>query len=220
MIHSSLADVTAITQVASLGISSNHSGNFRRGDSADHYTLTVTNAAGAGPTSGTVTVTDTLPAGLTPTAAVGQGWTLQGINGSTVTATRSDALSAGQSYPPLTVTVSVAGNAPSSVTNAATVAGGGEVITSSAASDPTTITAAAPDLTITTSHAGTFTQGDAADTYTITVGNDGSLPTSGTVTVTDILPTGRARPQPTMRPSTAGAFPVAGKQSPLPVAMR
>ena len=189
VVHSSLTDVAPVTQVASLNITSSHSGNFRQGDTADTYALTVTNAAGAGPTSGTVTVTDTLPTGLTPTSAVGQGWTLQGINGSTVTATRSDALAAGLSYPALTVTVSVAASAPASVTNAATVAGGGEVITSNAASDPTTINPAGA-LAISVSHSGDFNQGDAADTYTVTVSNSGPGSSSGTVTVTDTLPTG------------------------------
>ena len=37
------------------------------------YTVTVTNS-GVGPTTSTVTVTDTVPLGLTPTAAVGAGW--------------------------------------------------------------------------------------------------------------------------------------------------
>ena len=57
-----------------------------------------------------------------------------------MTATRSDALAAGASYPALTLTVSVASNAPASVTNTATVSGGGEINTANdTASDPTTI---------------------------------------------------------------------------------
>src|SRR5262245_36144961 len=46
------------------------------------------------------------------------------------------------------------------------------------------------DLTIAKSHTGTFTQGDPADTYTLTVSNAGGSPTSGVVTVTDTLPAG------------------------------
>ena len=58
-----------------------------------------------------MTVVDTLPAGLTPTAASGTDWTTS-ISGQTVTATRSDVPAAGvASYPDLTVTVSVANNA-------------------------------------------------------------------------------------------------------------
>ena len=134
-------------------------------------------------------MTDTLPAGLTPTAASGSGWTTQ-INGSTVTATRSDALAVGTTYPALTITVNVAANVTASLTNTATVSGGGELNTANdTASDSATITPM-PDLTIAKSHSGTFKQSDTGDTYTITVGNAGSASTSGTVTVTDTLPTG------------------------------
>ena len=51
------------------------------------------------------------------------------MNLATLTATRSDALAAGGSYPAITLTVNVAANAPASVTNTATVSGGGEVNT-------------------------------------------------------------------------------------------
>jgi len=188
--NNSASDVTAITQVADLTISASHTASFQQGDAADSYKIAVTNI-GAGPTTGTVTVTDNFPTGLTATAVAGSGWTVVTSTGSSVTATRSDTLPAGQSYPPLTVTVSVAANAPASVTNTAQVSGGGELNTANdTASDPTTITVAAPDLTISKSHSGSFKQGDPADTYTISVGNIGSLPTTGLVTVTDILPAG------------------------------
>ena len=85
---------------------------------AGTLTLTVTNA-GADPTDGSaVTVTETLPAGLSalinnpgldagPLAASGAGWTCTTAN----RCTRSDVLAAGAAYPPITVTVSVASNA-------------------------------------------------------------------------------------------------------------
>src|SRR3954468_19838779 len=92
-------------------------------------TLVVTNA-GADPTSGTVTVADPLPTGLTalvndynagagPVAASGAGWTC-----TATTCTRGDALAPGASYPPIKVTVRTANTAPDSVTNAPTVTGG------------------------------------------------------------------------------------------------
>jgi hypothetical protein len=53
---------------------------------------------------------------------------------------RNDVLGAGGSYPPITVTVNVTSNAPSAITNVATVSGGGEVNTgNNTASDPTTV---------------------------------------------------------------------------------
>jgi uncharacterized repeat protein (TIGR01451 family) len=47
-----------------------------------------------------------------------------------------------------------------------------------------------PDLTITKTHTGNFTQGQTGASYTITVSNIGSGPSSGTVTATDQLPPG------------------------------
>src|SRR6202035_3875915 len=123
---------------------------------------------GPGPPTGTVAAVDTLPAGLTATAISGTGWS---CTLSALMCTRSDALAASGSYPAITVTVNVANNASSSVTNSATVAGGGELNTSNdSASDPTTITQVA-DLTIAKSHTGNFTQGDTGKTYTLTVSN-------------------------------------------------
>jgi uncharacterized repeat protein (TIGR01451 family) len=58
----------------SLTIGKSHSGSLVRGQSGS-YTLTVGND-GTGATDGTVvTVTDTLPAGLTATSLSGTGWT-------------------------------------------------------------------------------------------------------------------------------------------------
>src|SRR6202012_3264209 len=50
-----------------LTITKNHTGNFSVGQTGAPYTITVSNA-GHGPTSGTVTVVDTLPTGLTATS--------------------------------------------------------------------------------------------------------------------------------------------------------
>ena len=100
------SDPTTIVQVADLTITKTHSGSFTQGQSGATYVLTIPNV-GPGPTSGTVTVTDTLPAGLTATAMAGTGWTC-----SLSSCTRSDALAAGSSYAPITVTVNVANDAP------------------------------------------------------------------------------------------------------------
>ncbi|HEY6972515.1 MAG TPA: hypothetical protein VJA94_25120, partial [Candidatus Angelobacter sp.] len=125
---------------ANLTITKTHSGSFPRGSSGNNYTITVSNSASAGPTTDTVTVTDTLPNvqnTLVPSAISGTGWT---CNLGTVTCTRNDALAAGASYPPITLTVSVPiGIGASTVTNSATVSGGGDP-NSHTASDPTRIT--------------------------------------------------------------------------------
>src|SRR6185369_6064471 len=170
-------------------ITKTHAGAFSQGQTGATYALTVSNTAGSGPTSGTVTVADTLPTGLTATALSGTGWT---CTVASVSCTRSDVLAAGASYPAITLTVTVSATAPASVTNTASVSGGGDVTAgNNSASDPTTITAVPANLTITKTHAGAFSQGQTGATYTLIASNAaGSGPTNGTVTVADTLPTG------------------------------
>ena len=62
--------------------------------------LTVSNFAGAGTTTGTVTVTETMPPDLTLVSMAGIGWTCPSAG---TTCTRSDSLPSGSSYPPITV---------------------------------------------------------------------------------------------------------------------
>jgi len=57
-----------------------------------------------------------------------------------LTCTRSDALAGGASYPPITVSVDVAPDAPAEVLNVATISGGGDAVTdNNSANDATTI---------------------------------------------------------------------------------
>jgi uncharacterized repeat protein (TIGR01451 family) len=172
-----------------LTLTKSHSGHFSQGQAGAQYQLVVTNA-GTGPSAGTVTVTDTLPPGLTATALGGSGWNCVLA---TLACSRSDVLAAGASYPAILLTVNVAANAAAQVTNQAAVSGGGEANTANnSASDVTVITAVslAPDLTLTKTHTGNFTQGQTGAVYTITVRNAGTGPTAGTVTVADQLPAG------------------------------
>ena len=168
-----------------LAITKTHAGSFTQGQSGAQYSITVANV-GNGASSGTVSAVDTLPAGLTATAISGSGWNCS-LN--TLTCTRSDALAAGSSYPSITLTVDVASNAPASVTNSATVSGGGETNTgNNSASDPTTITTAAKINTTTTITADTpdpSTAGQAVTvSYTVVPASGNGTPT-GNVTVTD-----------------------------------
>jgi hypothetical protein len=127
--------------VPDLTISGSHTGAFTQRDAADAYTLTVSNI-GAGQTAGTVTVADTLPAGLSAVSLTGAGWS---VAPNQLSATRSDSLSASASYPPLTLTVAVASNAAASVTNQATVSGGAETNTANDLSqDPTSVVPQTP----------------------------------------------------------------------------
>ena len=125
--------------LADMTITKSHIDPFVRGSTTSTYTLIATNSGGAA-TVGVVTVTDTLPAGVTPTAAAGTGWSCPAPVGQTVTCTRANVLAGGASYPPITVTVTVLQSAPNSVVNQASVSGGGETnAANDTASDPTNI---------------------------------------------------------------------------------
>ncbi len=160
-------------QFSGLGITSSHTGRFTAGTTGS-YQLTVSNPAFA-PTSGAVSVTDTLPAGLTATAISGNGWNCVLA---TVTCTRSDTIGTGYSYPPITLNVNVAGSlSPSTITNQATVTYGGAGNT---ASDPTTII-----LNSTTSLTASPSPATLGQTVTLTATVTGTGTISGSVTFFD-----------------------------------
>ena len=174
-----------------LTLSKTHTGSFTRGGTGT-YTLTVRNT-GDQPTSGTITVTDTLPTGLTFASAAGTGWACS-ASGQTVTCTSSTAIPVGGSSA-FTLSVNVAADAGTtsgnSVTNSASVSGGGEAAANSGNNGATDLTAtvAPTDLTLAKTHSGDFTVGSVG-TYSFTVTNIGGVASSGTITVTDTLPTG------------------------------
>src|SRR5205085_525597 len=150
------------------------------------YTITVSNL-GTGPTTGAITVTDTLPAGLGFVSGSGAGWSFAS-SGNIVTATHAAPLADGDSLvcgitvsvaaaavpgvtttaaAPIatgdssvcTVTVSVAAAAVPAVTNSASVSTAGDLnATNNGAIDPTTVLGW-PDLALAKRHAGTFTVG-------------------------------------------------------------
>jgi uncharacterized repeat protein (TIGR01451 family) len=103
----------------SLSIAVTHSGNFFAGGSGT-FDIVVGNQTYASATSGTVTVSDSLPPSLTLGSLQGTGWNCTGA-----TCTTSAPLPGGAMYEPIMGTVTVASNGPSSVTNSATVSGGG-----------------------------------------------------------------------------------------------
>jgi uncharacterized repeat protein (TIGR01451 family) len=132
------ATVTVVV-CAVLRATMSHTGNFIQGQTGNIYTIAVNNS-GSAATNGVVTVTDSLPAGLTATAMSGTGWNCALAS---LTCTSSDSLAVGGSYAPITLTVNAALNAPSQVTNRVTVSGGSEIATAnSTAGDQTPIAAA------------------------------------------------------------------------------
>jgi hypothetical protein len=131
--------IPATLTVSALSITKTHTGNFTQGQSGAQYSIVVSNGLSAGPASGTITVTDTVPAGLTLVSLAGSGWTCPQAGTS---CSRNDGLNAGASYSPITATVNVARDAPLQVTNQVTVSGGGSASTS--ASDTTNVNPALP----------------------------------------------------------------------------
>jgi len=88
--------------------------------------MTVSNDAGAGSTAAAVTLTSTLPAGISAVSATGTGWSCS-IAGQLVTCTRAgtgaDRVHAAESYPPVTVGLSAASatSLPATITASVTV---------------------------------------------------------------------------------------------------
>jgi len=148
-----------------------HVGNFTRGSTAT-YTIPVENLSPYGPSSGTVTMNDTLPLGLTPTSAAGTGWACS-IASQTVSCTDSTVLAANSFYPSITITANVAQTAPSTETNTALISGGGEVnLANDSATDVATVVSSA-DLSVTNAVSPDPVAAGSNLTYTQVVTNSG-----------------------------------------------
>src|SRR5260370_4132283 len=85
---------------SALSVSKSHSGNFIQGQNGATYSVTVSNAAGAATTSGTVTVTEMVPTGLTLVSMSGTEWNCAVLP----TCTTTSVLGPGSSYPSITAT--------------------------------------------------------------------------------------------------------------------
>jgi hypothetical protein len=184
-----------------------HTGNFSQGGTGQ-FQLTVMNNSGPGSAGGAiaVSVSDTMPTGLTPTSGSGTDWNCLAPVGQTITCTNADVVASGGSYPVLTLNVNVASNAPTSVSNTASVNGSGNTTAVNSNTDTVTIVPP-PTLSISKSPSGTFTQGQTAiwDVIVSNTAAPGSV-TSGTVTMVDTLPTGYSLASNTGAPTwTCGA---------------
>lgn len=116
-----------------LGLVITDSGNFMRGENRATYTLIVSNKGPVATNGGTVGLYDAV-SNLVATGISGSGWS---CSLSALRCIRSDTIVPGASYPPITVTVNVPSNAPSTVQDYATTDGGGAGRTF--ASDPTVV---------------------------------------------------------------------------------
>jgi uncharacterized repeat protein (TIGR01451 family) len=121
-------EAKTVIHVPDLTLSKQHSPAFVAGSNTT-FTLVASNI-GTAPTDGSpVTVSDTFPSGTggfdSISNAAGNGWNCN-IAGLVLTCTRSDALPAGQSYPPILVDAHLHDPLDPTITNQATVAGGGD----------------------------------------------------------------------------------------------
>ena len=180
---------TWVYAVPDLTIEISHGGTFARGGSGGHFTIAVKNSAG-GPTSGAVTVTVTIPTGLSTPSMSGTGWGSCSATATTATCSRSDALAQGASYDDLTLNVTVTAGAPTPLIVSGVVSGGSELnLLNDSASDVVKLPVV-PDLVLSVSHGGSLYRGRTGVPYTILVSNISAGTTSGTVSVSDSLPSG------------------------------
>jgi hypothetical protein len=110
-----------------LAVSKAHTGTFTQG-STGIWTITVSNTAANGSTSGAVDVSDTLPTGYTLNSYTSTSslWTCGGSS-NVVTCSGTPGI-AGGSNSMITLTVNVPANSPTSVSNTAEAWGGGDTL--------------------------------------------------------------------------------------------
>ena len=170
-----LSQVTGMQSAAlctpDMTLGKSHVGNFTRGSAAS-YTIPVSNVSPFGPTSGVVTINDTLPLGITPVSGSGTGWTCS-VTGQTLSCVRSDLLPAASSYPSITLSATVTQSAPATLTNTAVVGGGGEAnLLNDIATDVASVVSSA-DLSVTDAASPNPVAAGSNITYTQIVTNSG-----------------------------------------------
>lgn len=189
--------VTPAVPAPSLGVSVTPVGAFTSPGTGT-YRLNVGDDAAAGPTTGTTTVSFTVPAGQTPASATGTGWQCS-ISGQQVTCTTSAAVAPGGSFPPVLVGVSIPAGAAGSVSPTAAAKTGG--VPGQSVSPTVTIPVIdagtggltpprGPDLAVAIVPQGQLISGDNG-TLQLAVSNSATAgPTTGMVTATYSVPGG------------------------------
>ncbi|MCI0518851.1 MAG: hypothetical protein L0Z70_01170, partial [Chloroflexi bacterium] len=171
-----------------LSVQKSHVGDFIIGGSGI-YSIVTTNV-GTQTVNGEVTISDSLPAGLTPIQAAGVDWNPCTINGQLVTCVYSNTLGIAPSaaLPAVVVAVNVAQSAAPRVTNTATMSNANDAnLVNNTSSDLTTIVSA--DLAVFKTVEPALPLEGETITYTVSVLSNGPSATSGVI-LTDTLPTG------------------------------
>jgi uncharacterized repeat protein (TIGR01451 family) len=186
---SSPSTSSTVVYASDLSLTKSHVGSIVPGTNVS-YSLAATNG-GPTPVPGTVTITDTLPAGLTyvPTGSGGGPWVCGAVGG-VVTCTAPGPIAVG-ALPAVTIVAAVDPGVTGSITNNASV---GSAMTDpnladNAATDTATVVSKA-DITMAKSHTGALVPGGTA-TYTLTIANPtGPSTAQGPLTIVEGLPTG------------------------------
>ncbi|MEO6919839.1 MAG: hypothetical protein ABI171_12635 [Collimonas sp.] len=212
------SDTTAITDAPALKLVKSHTGNIVAGANGN-YTLTISNSGDVA-TNGAIHLSDLLPAGFSllpnsiASAAGGIGNIV--ISGQSL----SFDLTPAAPIPPkgsvsVNYGISVALSTGGSLTNYASVSGGGDPtspLTPGAAcsdanrcsTDIAAIAAPASSLKLVKSHLGSFSAG-ASGNYTIAISNQKGGASSGAIHIQDLLPVGMSL-APGSVTSTAGSI--------------
>ncbi len=157
--------------------------------------------AGSVATSGEITVTDTLPTGLSYVSATGTGWNC-GAVAQLVTCTSSTVIAATSAGNPITLTVAVAANAATPLVNTAKATGGGDP-TERSDDDSTVVNAGSADL-IAEKNGPALISANGTVIYTVRVSNAGPSAVTGAV-VKDPIPAGLSDMQWTCGAALGGA---------------
>ena len=178
-----LSDLGGLPAFADLQMTKTAASGFQVGQNAT-YNLSVKNN-GPQSATGPITVSDTLPAGLTYVSASGTGWSCSAA-GSVVTCTNAGPLANGVTMSTITLTVAVAAGAVPSVTNTASVSS--TSFDHVAGNNSSSVTKSIMNLVLSKAVSPTGSQLPGTDlTYTVTFTNSGGAAASNFV-ISDAIP--------------------------------
>jgi hypothetical protein len=116
-----IRNFVATTIAPTLTLTKVHVGTGFTGNKNGVYTLTAGASLTGGPTTQSIILTDTLPTGETYVSATGTTWSCSAASQVVTCLYQGATLASGTNAPAITLTVAVAPNAPTSITNTANV---------------------------------------------------------------------------------------------------
>ena len=178
-----LTDLGNLPAFADLQITKTATSGFQVGQNAT-YSLSVRNN-GPQSATGPITISDTLPTGLSYVSGTGTGWSCSAV-GSAVTCTNAGPVANGVTMPAITLTVSVASGAVPSVTNTGSVSS--TTFDHGASNNSSSVARSVMNLVLSKAVSPTGSQLPGTDlTYTVTFTNSGGAAASSFV-IGDAVP--------------------------------